>query len=239
MGAIIPSDEGNWVPAATGSYDTLWSTALQNVRTKWLSKLRGTFYIRFAHELNAGWFPWQVPADQITNFITAWQRFRGIQLSVFPEAKLVFCTNGQTANFAYDWRTLWPGDSYVDVYSTDWYAGNYKMSITTNKKLYDNYGGPIGLREHRQFAEDHGVPIAIPEWGVDHNAWGTGDDPNYIRYVYDFCAQYRGTGAGNLLYECYFNKTAGYESSDFQLFYPGQGNSTTNPLSSAAYRSLW
>lgn len=226
-----------WGQAASGSADAYWTQFWNTLKTKWNRIPRqGDICVRFAHELNGNWYPWSVNAANVNNFKTAWIRFYNIKQSIFPQAKLVFGTNGNTVGQTYDWRTLWPGDQYVDIYSTDWYAGHYKNAIV-NGQAYDGYGGPVGLIQHREFALAHGKPIVISEWGVDHT-YGTGDDPNYIQYIYDFCSTHGGTGAGNLLYENYFNLSSGY-SNDFQLYYPGQGDSSSNPNSAARYRQLF
>ena len=236
-GAIWSADGDTWAGAASGAMDAKWTNVLTNIKNRWTAKSRGTCYIRFAHEMNGNWFDWSVGSGDIGNFKAAWIRFRNLQQSIFPAARLVFGTNGNTSGQSYDWRTLWPGDQYVDVYATDWYAGHYKISVVNGNNPYDGFGGPQGLYAHRQFADDHGKPFGISEWGVDH-LYGTGDDPNYIQYVHDFGAAYGGTGAGNLLYEAYFNLSQGY-SNDFQLFYPGQGDSSTNPDAALRYRQIF
>ncbi len=233
-GAIY--DGMTWAQAASGSADAHWTTFWNTLKAKWTRIPRGDVYVRFAHEMNGNWYPWSVNAASVASFKAAWIRFYNLKQSIFPQAKLVFGTNGNTVGQSYDWRTLWPGDQYVDIYSTDWYGGHYKTAIV-NGQAVDGYGGPVGLLQHRQFALDHGKPIAISEWGVDHT-YGTGDDPNYIQYIHDFCTTYGGTGAGNLLYENYFNLSSGY-SNDFQLFYPGQGDSGSNPTAAARYRQLF
>lgn len=225
-----------WAQAASGSADSYWTAFWTNLKAKWTRIPRGDICVRFAHEFNGNWYPWSVSAGDINNFKTAWIRFYNIKQSIFPAAKLVFGTNGNTVGQSYDWRTLWPGDQYVDIYSTDWYGGHYKNAIV-NGQSYDGYGGPVGLLQHREFALAHGKPMVISEWGVDHT-YGTGDDPSYIQYIYDFCSTYGGTGAGNLMYENYFNLSSGY-TNDFQLFYPGQGDSTSNPTAAARYRTLF
>ncbi len=226
-----------WAQAASGSADAYWTSFWNTLKTKWTRIPRsGNICVRFAHEMNGSWYPWSVSAGDVANFKTAWIRFYNLKQSIFPQAKLVFGTNGNTVNQSYDWRTLWPGDAYVDIYSTDWYGGHYRTAITLGQSV-DGYGGPVGLMQHRQFALDHGKPISISEWGVDHS-YGNGDDVNYIQYIHDFGMTYGGTGAGNLLYENYFNQSEGY-SNDFQLYYPGVGVSSTNPNSAARYKQLF
>lgn len=235
-GGIWSSDGDTWALGASGGMDTKWTAVLTNIKNYWTSKSRGTLYIRFAHEMNGNWFDWSVGDTQITDFKAAWARFYNLKQSIFPAARLVFGTNGDTVGHAYDWRDIWPGDQYVDVYATDWYGGHYKLAIT-NGTAYDGNGGPIGLPEHRQFAHSHGKPIGISEWACD-SLYGTGDDPAYIQYMHDFFSAYGGTGAGNLLYEAYFNLDAGY-SNNFQIFYPSGTGTTHNPNAAARYIQLF
>lgn len=128
-GAIWSGD--SWAGAASGSMDAKWTAILDNIKNRWTAKPRGTCYIRFAHEMNGSWFPWSVNAANINNFKAAWIRFRNLQTSIFPAAKMVFGTNGNTSGQSYDWRLLWPGDQYVDVYSTDGMAAITRFPSST------------------------------------------------------------------------------------------------------------
>lgn len=197
VGAIYPNVGESWAQAAVGAYEARWTTCLQNAKNGWTKQSRGTLYIRFAHEWNGNWFPWSVTASDIPSFITAWRRFRALQLAIFPAAKLVFCTNANTSGQSYDWRTAWPGDQYVDIYSTDYYSNHWLYNPN-----YDSYGAPGQLVSHRQFAADHGKSFVISEWGNDSNY---GDRPDYIEAMYQFFRAHGGTQHGELLYEIVFN----------------------------------
>lgn len=219
----------SWSSAAAGELDAKWTAMLQTVKRKWTSKPRGTFYIRFAHEMNGYWFQHSVKANEIESFKAAWQRFHRIKQSVFPEAKLVFNTNANTNTGGgqfYDWRKLWPGDAYVDVYSTDFYSNHMSLPAT------DSAGAPQQLEQHRQFAQAHGKPFAVSEWG---NNIDSGDKPAYIQMMYDFFKANGGTGAGKVLYECYFNVTFS-PRNQFGL-YPTNG--TLAPQAAAKYQQLF
>lgn len=220
--------EENWAGAAAGNYDSRWIESLENLKVLWNNKSRGQLYIRFAHEWNGNWYPWGVNGSNLENFKTAWRRFYNLKQSIFPEAKLVFCTNGNTAGFSYDWRQGWPGDNYVDVYATDWYSHHWQDSA--NYK-YDSFGGPYGLEEHRQFAASRGKSFAIAEWG---NNSDRGDNPEYITYMYDFFEKNGGNGTGKLLYEIYFNVI--WSPNKFGL-YPE--DISLAPNAAAKYKELW
>lgn len=235
-GAIY--DGMTWGQAAGGAADDHWRTFWQTLKTKWTRIPRGNVYVRFAHEMNGNWYKWSVNSSNIQNFKNGWVRFYNLKQEIFPQAKLAFGTVGETTGQNYDWRALWPGDQYVDVYSVDWYANHWAKSVL-NGQHTDSKGGPRGLLQHRQFALEHGKPIVISEWAVNKQWGGGGDRPDYIEYVHNFCQTHAGTGAGNLLYECYFNLTSGYEAADHQIFYPGRGDSTTNPNAAQRYRTLF
>jgi hypothetical protein len=108
---------------------------------------------------------------------------------------------------------------------------------------FDSSGGPRNLPEYLAFATTHGKPLALSEWGVDP-VFGSGDDPNFIQYVYNFVSSNAGTGAGNVSYECYFNQSKS-PTDRRQLYYaPGEADangrtSTEFPLAAARYQSLF
>lgn len=217
----------SWSTAASGALDDKWIAMMKNARSTWTSKSRGTFYIRFAHEMNGNWFQHSVRASEINDFKTAWQRMARIKQTYFPEAKLVFNTNANTVQSPYyDWRQLWPGDAYVDVYATDFYSQHWKFP------MFDGTGAPLQLEAHRQFAAAHGKPFAVPEWGI--NMESGGDQPAYIQFMYDFFSRNGGTGGGKLLYECYFNYL--YANNQYSLF---PSNRTRAPQSAALYQKLF
>lgn len=217
----------SWATAASGALDDKWVVMMKNARSTWMSKSRGTFYIRFAHEMNGNWFQHSVRASEINDFKTSWQRMARIKQTYFPEAKLVFNTNANTVQSPYyDWRQLWPGDAYVDVYATDFYSQHWKFP------MFDGTGAPLQLEAHRQFAAAHGKPFAVPEWGINMDSGG--DQPAYIQFMYDFFNRNGGTGGGNLLYECYFNYL--YANNQYSLF---PSNRTRAPQSAALYQKLF
>ena len=96
--------------------------------------------------------------------------------------------------------------------------------------LWDEYysatwtGGPQGLGTVLDFAVRRHKPLAVSEWGL----WGNntaGDDPVYIRNMYQFFEQH----ANVLAYENY------YDCGSLHELYPA----TLFPKASALYRQLW
>ncbi|MEP6560296.1 MAG: hypothetical protein ABJD68_04360, partial [Nakamurella sp.] len=231
VGAIWSGN--TWAQAASGGMDATWSAILNKGKQVMTgNRADNVMYIRFAHEMNGNWYTHSVKAADIANFKAAWIRFYNLKQAIFPQAKLVFGTNGNTSGQSYDWRSLWPGDRYVDVYSTDWYSNHWKMSGNSTGVKVDSYGAPVGLESHRAFAQAHGVPLAISEWGDNWNE--TGDSPAYIQDMHNFFVANGGTGAGKVLYEDLFNNIQG--DHQFDLF---PKSASKSPLASAKYAELW
>ncbi|MGS0685713.1 hypothetical protein ACVBEQ_11320 [Nakamurella sp. GG22] len=231
IGAIWAGN--SWAQAASGGMDSTWSAVLNTgKRVMTGNRADNTMYIRFAHEMNGNWYSHSVAAGDVANFRLAWIRFYNLKQAIFPQAKLVFGTNGDTSGQSYDWRTLWPGDKYVDVYSTDWYSNHWKRSGNSTGIKADGYGAPVGLESHRKFAQDHGVPMGISEWGINWNE--TGDAPAYIQQMHDFFVAHAGSGPGNIRYENVFNNIQG--NHQFDLF-PVSGSKS--PKSAEKYSQLW
>jgi hypothetical protein len=230
IGAIGPGE--SWGQAANGAYDDRWRQSLTNLRA--IRGDRGQVFIRFAHESNGDWYPWSVDAGEVQAFKAAWARFRGLQQSLYPEARLVFNVNRESIGSGVDWRQTFPGAALVDVHSVDYY--NQWPAVTTAQEWaaslddVDQWGAPKGLEAHRAFAESQGLPMAVSEWSA--NADFT-DSPAYIEGMYDFFRTHAGSGPGDLLYEILFN-VDGYDRK-FYMY----GDGIRLPRSAGAYQRLW
>ena len=235
VGAIYKSSGETWAAAAAGAYDARWTTALNNIKKYWGTRDPANLYLRFAHEFNGSWTPWNVTGAETASFKAAWIRFRTLQTAILPNSHLVFCPNdGSSTSQGLDWRKAFPGAAYVDVLSTDTYNQYPWVNSTAgfNAKInsVDSYGAPVGIEKHRQFAASVGLPFAISEWGT--NA-GMGDAPVYIDSMRNWFASHAGTGAGQLLYEIYFN-VVNYNNGVFAI-YP----TTSQPSAANAYTNAF
>jgi hypothetical protein len=230
IGAI--DEHESWADAAEGAYDDRWREALRN-----LADLRGEVpaatYIRFAHESNGDWYPWRVDADGAEDFVTAWRRFRSLQLEEYPAAQLVFNVNSESIGNRIDWRETFPGSEHVDVYSVDYY--NQHPWVNTREdwdeaiEEVDDHGAPKGLEQHRRFAESAGLPFAIPEWS---NNAHKGDAPVFMEEFHAYLQQHAGDGPGEVLYEIHFNIE---QDDNSWALYPN----TRMPRTAEVYRRLW
>ncbi|MFE4663981.1 glycoside hydrolase family 26 protein [Streptomyces sp. NPDC056716] len=69
------------------------------------------------------------------------------------------------------WTRCYPGDDTVDIIGMDSYDQPSGMSFD------QQISEPFGLRDHVEFAKEHGKAISYPEWGLFRN----GDNPDYMR----------------------------------------------------------
>ncbi|WP_336032876.1 hypothetical protein [Geodermatophilus sp. FMUSA9-8] len=232
--AIGAIDRGeSWSAAARGDYDERWTASLQAMADIWTGR-PGTLYIRFAHEFNGTWYPWSVTAADRDDFISAWKRFRALQIQYFPAARLVFTPNSETpGDRGFDWRTFFPGSQYVDVISIPYFnAWPYASTVDEfwdRAVSVDAYGAPRGIQAHIQFARSVGLPFAVSEWGPNARF---GDAPVFMEQMNQFFRENAGAGPGQLLYEILFNVPI--DGNAFGLM-----PSTNAPLAAERYRELW
>ena len=245
VGALLDNGSETWAAAASGAYDARWAQQLQQIKLAWANRTASNMFIRFAHEFNGNWYPWRVTPSDITNFKVAWARYATLRNQYFPGAQMVWCPNAGSS-YAYDIRTLYPGNEYVDVISVDKY-NNYPWvddfaSFTAEISRTSN-GGPLGLETYRLFAQQQGKPFAISEWSNDTNPAGDfnqggGDSPNYVQYFHDWLLA-NGSQvpqSGKVLYEILFNVT-GFPDS-YYSFYPLNAE-PGNTAAAAKYAQLW
>ncbi|NDI48587.1 hypothetical protein [Goekera deserti] len=231
IGAIETGE--NWAAAARGEYDDRWTACLRRLTRLWGDRA-GVPYIRFAHEFNGFWYPWTVHPEEVGDFVTAWRRFRALQLQHAPAARLVFAPNSESAgDRLFDWRTAFPGAEYVDVLSTSYFNG--RPVITSAPEFWrqalrsDPTGAPFGIQRHLEFAAGVGLPFALSEWGCDGSIT---DSPDFFRQVFAFCNVHGGPGPGQLAYEVLFNVADA--GAPFTV-----EPTTSMPASASAYQALW
>jgi len=234
VGSIYQDRGETWANAARGDYDARWAASLEALRTAWAGR-PGTLYIRFAHEFNGDWFEWQVHRSEIRDFIKSWRRYRALQKSILPGAKLVFCPNDGTVRVdGYDWRKAFPGKKHVDVMSVDsfnqWPFAQTKAEFTAKIMRKDVFGAPLGIERHRRYAKSLGKPFAVSEWSSNASF---GDSPVYVRQFYKWVSANAGRGPGKVRYEILFNMSEDAYGV-FQM-YP----STQMPKAARAYRKMF
>jgi len=120
----------------------------------------------------------------------------------------------------------YPGDAYVNIIGLDAYDD--WPDALTSAGWQQQLNGAYGLNYWLNFAEQHGKQFSVPEWAdVNADQWpgeSGGDDPAYIKDMYDFFA----ANASEIAFESYFCG-AGYCID----------NPDEYPQSASEYQSLW
>jgi hypothetical protein len=128
----------NLADIASGSYDVMIRE-----RARAVKNLGFPIFVRWAHEMNAEWYPW---GNQPANYVAAWRRIHTI-----------FDDEGAT-NVAWvwapsipkgNWDAYYPGDSYVDWIGADSYnwgtcktpSAGWKSFNAMFKAYHDHFAG--------------------------------------------------------------------------------------------------
>jgi hypothetical protein len=116
----------------------------------------------------------------------------------------------------------------VDIFGIDTYD-SYPPVTASGSGWNARLTGNNHMEESRKYALANGKKWSVPEWGVACNGSGCqwqgnagGDDPEYIKRMVAYFAQY----ASDMAYETYFNEDASYIRSAL----------AQNPNSQAEYR---
>jgi hypothetical protein len=221
----------DWATVANGGNDAWWTAAAKKVKSFRAGK--GTTYISPFYEFNGDWMVWNVPRtpDGYHNFKAGWKRVSDIWRREFPEARLVL-----------------PAAMSRDV----------PIEMMPDSSTYDLGGGTIynawpweadgataiqRLETFRQQVASAGKPFGITEWANTANAneqGGGGDAPGFIEAIHAWMEKNAGTGAGQLIFETYFN-IPDY-ALDFELVHQNGSAvrvSTTQPQTAAMYKKLF
>jgi hypothetical protein len=198
---IFPQD-GSWQEAASGAYDEHWRALGERL----VAKGQPDAILRGAHEFNGDWFHYRVGEDDVEDFVAAWRRWVDVMRAV----------PGQS--FTFDWNPIigtqyrlphpevaWPGDEYVDRVALDVYDGGGDVypegfepgDPQPTQEQRDAaweiiLNGERGMNFWRQFAEAHGKPLSLPEWGIqpwvqeyDGRVHGGGDNAAFVERMAD------------------------------------------------------
>lgn len=197
LGAI--GTEETWQMAALGACDSRWALTLQRLAEARTNT--GPTYLRFAPEMNGHWHPWSVTSAQRLNFITAWKRWRALQLDYFPHAYVVFCPAHRSTQ-DYNWTLALPGHGDFDVLGVAFHP--HELPHTTEELQHlllevDAHGAPVGLEAFRRAALDLQLPLAISEWS---NITAAGPSRILELSITNAVRALSGNQAGQILYAC-------------------------------------
>jgi len=204
-----------------GDYNSEWQQFAQTMNSTGLAG-EGTI-IRLGWEMNitAGW-------GTPEQFAECWRQIVSTVSAIAP-------------GLLWDWNpnrgsgTQMPGNSILDAYPGDAYVNIIGLDAyddwpdaLTSAGWQQQLNGAYGLNYWLHFAEQHGKQFSVPEWAdVNSDQWpgeSGGDDPAYIKDMYDFFA----ANANEIAFESYFCG-AGYCID----------NPDEYPQSASEYQSLW
>jgi Glycosyl hydrolase family 26 len=221
--ALFPKS-GNLAACASGDYDHYW-------------KLFGTTLIRYGRadadvrlgwEFNGNWFWWS--ATNVAQWKSCFQRSVTAIRSTDPKVIIDWNLSAHRDHLPSGGPGVWaayPGDAYVDVIGIDAYD-SYPASVTD--KLWNRQcTSSSGLCTVIAFARAHHKKFSVPEWGVVRTAGGGGDNPFYIKKMY----QTFQANADILSFEAYFS-IAEKGNVDSALHNPD-----LNPSSASEYQRLF
>ena len=153
----------------------------------------------------AGWFQtWNQLSLTSAQYVSIFQSTVVAMRAVGPTFSFVWNPNGGTANEAAGraWTDTWPGKAYVNLVGID---------------QYDWQGYQANVQAVVGFAHAQGLPVAIPEWGLNG-----ADDPTFINGMTGLIKN----PGNDITVEAYFS-FAGDTNSDITQF----------PASEAAYKA--
>lgn len=104
-----------------------------------LAAYGGPVWLRFAHEMNAPWYPWGVTVNQnsAADYLAVWHHIRGrFQEAGATNVKWIWCVDATTRG-ELSFAALYPGDDTVDWIALDGYNWGTSMSNTTWRPLVD------------------------------------------------------------------------------------------------------
>ncbi len=140
VGVPMSDSSGQW-----GTVDTYYQEIIsgsldadyKGIVDAWARNGYKTVEFRFGYEFTGGFMPWS-PEDSSNpnanaDFVKAFQHLANIMHTEAAAdgatAKIVWCPAIRQGT-SYDIRTLYPGDQYVDVISTDLYSGGTPNGLT-------------------------------------------------------------------------------------------------------------
>ncbi|MBC7631783.1 glycoside hydrolase family 26 protein [Aeromicrobium sp.] len=130
--------------------------------------------LRFAHEMNGGWYPWAAGTNGNTadDYVAAWRHV----VDVFRRAKVTNVTWSWSVNVPYAGSTplasLYPGDTYVGRVGLDGYNWGTTQPWSSWQSFGDIFGPGVAELDSLSTRPVHVTETAAPEnGGGDKAAW--------------------------------------------------------------------
>jgi VCBS repeat-containing protein len=199
---------------ASGAYDSTFVAMAEAIAENQTEDVSPLLYVRLGWEATNS-YPWKVHSGPdkaldeslVEDYIDAFQHVATIFRSVDDRFRIEWNQNysNQDANGVYyDLAELYPGDEFVDVVGVDAYnvarfSGQDDPASAWDYKL----NAPYGLEWFSDFAAEHGKPLALTEWGIDSDDFGS-----YVDNLAEFVR------TNNVIYTNYWNADARTNGND-------------------------
>jgi hypothetical protein len=182
----------------------------------------GYSVVRLGPEMNGTWY-----YDSLGQGPASWRAWASCFAQTVEAMRSV-----PHEHFLFDWNVnagyrvipladFYPGDNYVDVIGIDAYdeaPHGGLPPVEAPSRWQALVSELLGLEDVYRFAQAHGKPLSIPEWGTVSGPNG-GDDANYVQHMGQFVASH------NVSYQAWYDGGSGVLSL----------TPTSAPLSLAAY----
>ncbi|GJE15186.1 Hint domain-containing protein [Methylobacterium longum] len=192
---------------ASGSYNDHYLNAAQSMAAA--SDTDQPIYVRLGWEFNGNWQPWAAKGHEAA-FITTYQNAAQTFHSVSSKFKFVWDVNIDGGNM--DPSKAYPGDNYVDVIGSDIYYNHQWDSSDPIPAFNHKVSTDYGLNWQSNFAQAHGKPTAISEWGVSSN-----NDGPYVQSMFKWMTDH------DMIYENYWESNGAYSGELHNGQYPNAG----------------
>jgi VCBS repeat-containing protein len=199
---------------ASGTYDSTFAAMAEAIAENQTEEVNPLLYVRLGWEATNS-YPWKVHSGPdkaldeslVEDYVDAFQHVATIFRSVDDRFQIEWNQNysKQDANgLYYDLNKLYPGDEFVDVVGVDAYnvarfSGQDDPVSAWDYKL----NAPYGLEWFSDFAAEHGKPLALTEWGIDSDNFGS-----YVDNLAEFAR------TNNVIYANYWNADARTNGND-------------------------
>jgi hypothetical protein len=177
------SNEGSTLAlGAAGNYNAHWTT----IATRLVNGGYGNCIIRLGWEFNGDWYRWSALGGKHLQFRDYWIQVVNSMRAV-PGANFKFCFNPTAGDTGMNPMSAWPGAAYVDYIGLDVYdiysgytTAGYPDAMPAWQVTSIRNNGWASIKSWGNYHLDwwkaqsiaQGVPLCIPEWGLDNPLTG-------------------------------------------------------------------
>jgi VCBS repeat-containing protein len=207
-------DEVSMADVAAGKHDATFIAMAETIAEHQTEDINPLLYVRPGWEANNE-YPWKISSGPdnafdpklADDYVDAFQHVATLFRSVDDRFRIEWNQNYSKADangVFYDLKEIYPGDDYVDVVGVDAYNVARFSGQDDPVTAWDyKADAPFGLNWFSDFAAAHGKPLALTEWGIDSDNFGS-----YADELAEFVR------TNNVIYTNYWNADARTNGDD-------------------------